>query len=49
MVLALVESLFLLALVAGIYVSIGLGAALIALGALGILACEWQAARRARS
>lgn len=42
MILALIESLFLLALVAGVYLVLGLGAALIALGALGVLACEWQ-------
>ena len=48
MVLALIEALFLLALVSGVYITLGLGAALIACGVLGILACEWQSARRAR-
>lgn len=49
MILALAEVSFLLAFVAGVYVSIGLGAALIALGLLGVIACEWHSARQPRS
>ena len=48
MALALAEFSFLLTLVAGVYVSIGLGAALIALGFLGVIACEWHSARQGR-
>ncbi len=48
MILALAESTFLLAFVAGVYVSLGLGAALIALGLLGVIACEWHSARQDR-
>ena len=49
MILALTEFSFLLILVGGVYVSIGLGAALIALGLLGVIACEWHSARQARA
>lgn len=49
MILAFAEFSFLLAFVAGVYVSFGLGAALIALGLFGVLACEWHSARQARA
>ena len=44
-VLTALESLFALAIVAGVALSLGVGVALVVGGVLGVVSCEWNAAR----
>ncbi len=45
--LLVLEVVFAAAIAAGVAVMLGVGAGLVAAGALGVLACEWLTARRA--
>jgi hypothetical protein len=46
--LVIIEIVFVAAIAAGVGLMFGIGAALVAGGSLGVLACEWTTVRRPR-